>query len=118
MRGSRVSRSGVYIVGRKLYCGNLSFSVSSSDLEQLFSQFGSVQSAQVIADRDTGRSKGFGFVEMGSDAEAQAAINGLNEQDYEGRPLTVNEARPREDRRGGGGGGGGGGRRGGGGGRY
>ena len=100
------------MVGRKLYCGNLSFNVSSSDLEQLFSQFGTVESAQVITDRETGRSKGFGFVEMKSDAEAQAAIAGLNETEHDGRPLTVNEARPREDR-GGGGGGGGGGRRGG-----
>jgi RNA recognition motif-containing protein len=91
-----------------LYCGNLSYSVSSSDLEQLFSQFGSVESAQVITDRDTGRSKGFGFVEMSSEAEAQAAINGLNDKDFDGRPLTVNEAKPRENRGGGGGGGGGG----------
>jgi RNA recognition motif-containing protein len=95
-------------VGKKLYVGNLSYSVSSSDLEQLFAQFGTVQSAQVIQDRETGRSKGFGFVEMGSDAEAQAAIQGLNEQDNQGRPLAVNEARPREERGGGGGGGGGG----------
>ena len=94
-------------MGRKLYCGNLSFNVSSSDLEQLFSEFGTVQSAQVIEDRATGRSKGFGFVEMGSDAEAQAAIAGLNEKEHDGRALTVNEARPREERRGGGGGGGG-----------
>ena len=102
-------------MGRKLYCGNLSYGVSSSDLEQMFSEFGTVESAQVIADRDTGRSKGFGFVEMSSDAEAQAAITGLNEKEHDGRALTVNEARPREDRRGGGGGGGGGGgRRGGG----
>ncbi|NIP85315.1 MAG: RNA-binding protein [Planctomycetales bacterium] len=104
-------------MGKKLYCGNLNFNVSSSDLEQLFTEFGTVESAQVITDRDTGRSKGFGFVEMSSDEEAQAAINGLNEKEHEGRPLTVNEARPREDRggrRGGGGGGyGGGGRRGG-----
>jgi len=108
-------------VGRKLYCGNLSYNVSSSDLEQLFLPFGTVESAQVIADRDTGRSKGFGFVEMGSDAEAQAAITGLNEKDHDGRALTVNEAKPRESRGGGGGGGrggyGGGGRGGGGGGR-
>ncbi len=97
-------------MGKKLYVGNLSYSVTSSSLEQLFSQFGKVQSAQVIQDRETGRSKGFGFVEMGSDAEAQAAIQGLNEKQHEGRPLAVNEARPREDR--GGGGGGGGGRRG------
>jgi RNA recognition motif-containing protein len=91
----------------------LSYGVSSSELEQLFSQFGTVTSAQVIQDRETGRSKGFGFVEMGSDAEAQAAINGLNEQEHNGRPLAVNEARPREDRGGGGGGGGGRGGRGG-----
>ena len=89
-------------MGRKLYCGNLSYNVSSSDLEQLFSQFGSVESAQVIADRDTGRSKGFGFVEMASDAEAEAAISGLNETEHDGRPLTVNEAKPRENRGGGG----------------
>ena len=106
-------------MGKKLYCGNLSYNVSSSDLEQLFSQFGTVESAQVIADRDTGRSKGFGFVEMASDAEAQAAISGLNETEHDGRALTVNEAKPREDRggygggRGGGGGGGGRGDRGG-----
>ena len=105
-------------MGKKLYCGNLSYSVSSTDLEAMFSQFGTVESAQVISDRDTGRSKGFGFVEMGSDSEAQAAIDGLNAHEHDGRSLTVNEARPREDRsRGGyGGGGGGGGRRGGGGG--
>lgn len=101
-------------MGKKLYVGNLSYSVTSSQLEQLFSEFGTVQSAQVIQDRDTGRSKGFGFVEMGSDAEAQAAIQGLNDQQHEGRPLAVNEARPREDRGGGGGGGGRGGRGGGG----
>ena len=89
-------------MGRKLYCGNLSYNVSNADLEELFAQFGTVESAQVIADRDTGRSKGFGFVEMASDAEAQAAIDGLNEKEHDGRPLTVNEARPREDRRGGG----------------
>ncbi len=103
-------------MGRKLYCGNLSYSVTSSDLEQLFSQFGSVESAQVIADRDTGSSKGFGFVEMATDGEAQAAINGLDEREHEGRPLTVNEAKPRENRGGGGGRGGYGG--GGGGGGY
>ena len=95
-------------MGKKLYVGNLSYQVSSSDLEQLFSQYGTVQSAQVIQDRDTGRSKGFGFVEMSSDAEAQAAIQGFNEQQHQGRPLAVNEARPREERGGGGGGGGGG----------
>lgn len=106
-------------MGKKLYVGNLSYGVTSSDLEQLFGQFGSVQSAQVIQDRETGRSKGFGFVEMGSDAEAQAAINGLHDKEHDGRPLTVNEAKPREDRGGGGGGYGGGGRgRGGGGGGY
>jgi RNA recognition motif-containing protein len=87
--------------------------VRSSELETLFAAFGTVQSAQVIDDRESGRSKGFGFVEMGSDQEAQAAIQGLNGKEHDGRPLTVNEARPREER---GGGGGGGGRRGGGGG--
>ena len=104
-------------MGNKLYVGNLSYSVSSSDLEQLFVEFGTVQSAQVIQDRDTGRSKGFGFVEMSSDEEAKAAIAGLNDQQHDGRPLAVNEARPREDRGGRGGRGGGGGY-GGGGGRY
>jgi len=104
-------------VGKKLYCGNLSYNLSSSDLDQLFSEFGTVQSAEVIMDRDTGRSKGFGFVEMSSEAEAQAAINGLNSKEHDGRALAVNEARPREERRGGGGGGGGGGRGGYGGGR-
>jgi RNA recognition motif-containing protein len=103
-------------VGKKLYCGNLSFNVTSSDLDQLFSQFGTVQSAEVINDRDTGRSKGFGFVEMGSDAEAQAAIEGVNGTEHDGRTLTVNEARPKENRGGGGGGGGRGGYGGGGGG--
>jgi RNA recognition motif-containing protein len=93
-------------VGKKLYVGNLSYGVTSAELEQLFGQYGNVQSAQVIQDRETGRSKGFGFVEMGSDAEAAAAIQGLNEQPHQGRPLAVNEARPREDRGGGGGGGG------------
>ena len=97
-------------MGKKLYVGNLSYTMSSSELEQLFGQYGTVQSAQVIQDRETGRSKGFGFVEMSSDAEAQAAIQGLNEQQHQGRPLAVNEARPREERGGGGGGGGGGGR--------
>ncbi len=95
-------------MGKKLYVGNLSYGVNSSELEQLFAQYGTVQSAQVIQDRETGRSKGFGFVEMDSDEEAQAAIQGLNEQDHNGRPLAVNEARPREDRGGGGGGGRGG----------
>ncbi len=101
-------------MGKKLYCGNLSYTVANSDLEELFAEFGTVQSAQVITDRESGRSKGFGFVEMGSDAEAQAAIAGLNEKEHEGRSLTVNEARPREERPRGGGYGGGGDRRGGG----
>jgi len=107
-------------MGKKLYVGNLSYDVSSSDLEQLFSQHGTVQSAEVINDRMTGRSKGFGFVEMGSDDEAQAAIAALNGQTHGGRALTVNEAKPRENRGGGGGGGRGGYRGGGGGGgrRY
>ena len=112
-------------MGRRLYVGNLSYNVDSSQLEQLFSQHGSVSSAEVISDRDTGRSKGFGFVEMGSDEEAQAAIAALNGQEHDGRALTVNEAKPRESRGGGGFGGGGGrggygggGGRGGGGGGY
>jgi RNA recognition motif-containing protein len=96
------------MVGKKLYVGNLTYRVSSSDLEQLFSQFGTVESAEVISDRDTGRSKGFGFVEMSSDNEARAAIDALNDQEHDGRRLTVNEARPREPRTGGAGGGGGG----------
>jgi len=103
-------------MGKKLYVGNLSYQVDSSELEQLFGQHGTVVSAQIINDRDTGRSKGFGFVEMGSDEEAQAAIAALNGQEHGGRALTVNEARPREDRAGGGGGGGRGGFGGGGGG--
>src|SRR4051794_3952389 len=104
-------------MGSKLYVGNLSYDVSSSELEQLFSQYGQVQSAEIISDRDSGRSKGFGFVQMGSDEEAQAAIDALNGQQHNGRALTVNEAKPREDRpRGGGGGGGRGGYGGGGGG--
>ena len=102
-------------MGKRLYVGNLSYNVSSADLEQLFSQYGRVTSAQVVQDRDTGRSKGFGFVEMGADNEAQAAIDGLHDQKHDGRPLTVNEARPREERGGGGGGGGRGGYGGGGG---
>ena len=104
-------------MGKKLYVGNLSYRMTDSDLEQLFASHGSVASAQIIIDRDTGRSKGFGFVEMGSDQEAQAAITGLNGKEIEGRTLTVNEARPKEDR-GGGGGGGRGGYGGGGGGGY
>jgi RNA recognition motif-containing protein len=106
------------IVGKKLYVGNLTYNVNESDLEALFSQYGTVQSAQIIVDRDTNRSKGFGFVEMGSDAEAQAAIQALDGHDHDGRNLTVNEAKPREPRSGGGGYGGGGGGRSGGGGGY
>ncbi|AVT04227.1 RNA recognition motif domain-containing protein, partial [Paracidovorax avenae] len=111
-------------MGNKLYVGNLPYSVRDSDLEQAFGQFGAVTSAKVMMERDTGRSKGFGFVEMGSDAEAQAAINGMNGQALGGRSIVVNEARPMEPRPprsgggfggGGGGGGYGGGRSGGGG---
>ena len=109
-------------MGNKLYVGNLPYSVRDSDLEQAFGQFGAVTSAKVMMERDTGRSKGFGFVEMGSDAEAQAAIEGMNGQPLGGRSLVVNEARPMEARRpprtGGFGGGGGGGYGGGGGGGY
>lgn len=94
-------------MGKKIYVGNLAYGVSSSDLQQMFEPHGTVQSAQVIMDRDTGRSKGFGFVEMDTDHEAQAAIAALNGKEMDGRTLTVNEARPREDRGGGGGGGGG-----------
>ena len=98
-------------MGNKLYVGNLPYSVRDSDLEQAFGQFGAVTSAKVMMERDTGRSKGFGFVEMGSDAEAQAAINGMNGQPLGGRSVVVNEARPMEARppRSGGGGGYGGG---------
>ncbi|WP_184297008.1 RNA recognition motif domain-containing protein [Roseateles oligotrophus] len=108
-------------MGNKLYVGNLAYSVRDDSLHEAFAQFGSVTSAKVMMDRDTGRSKGFGFVEMGSDAEAQSAINGMNGQDLDGRAIVVNEARPREERPGGfgggrsGGGGFGGGRSGGGG---
>src|SRR5436309_6547639 len=104
-------------MGKKLYVGNLAYSVDSSELEQMFGAHGTVVSAQIISDRDSGRSKGFGFVEMSTDEEAQAAIAALSGQDHHGRALTVNEAKPKEDRpRGGGGyGGGGGGRSGGGG---
>ena len=108
-------------MGNKLYVGNLPYQMRDSDLEQAFGQFGSVTSAKVMMERETGRSKGFGFVEMGSDAEAQAAINGMNGQPLGGRSIVVNEARPMEQRPrtggfgGGGGGGGGGGRSGGGG---
>ena len=94
------------IVGKKLYVGNLTYNVNESDLEALFAPFGTVQSAQVIVDRDTNRSKGFGFVEMDTDAQAQAAIQGLNDHEHDGRQLTVNEAKPREERGGGGGRGG------------
>ena len=100
-------------MGKKLYVGNLTYGVTDSILSQLFEAHGKVQSAKVIMDRDTGRSKGFGFVEMGSDAEAQAAITALNGNEIQGRTLTVNEARPKPE--GGGGGGGRGGRSGGGG---
>ncbi|MFC5496619.1 RNA recognition motif domain-containing protein [Caenimonas terrae] len=113
-------------MGNKLYVGNLPYSVRDSDLEQAFGQFGAVTSAKVMMERETGRSKGFGFVEMGSDAEAQAAINGMNGQPLGGRSVVVNEARPMESRPprsggyggGGGGGYGGGGGSGGGGGGY
>jgi hypothetical protein len=120
-------------VGNKLYVGNLAYSVRDESLQESFGQFGTVTSAKVMMDRETGRSKGFGFVEMSSDPEAQAAINGMNGQPLEGRPLVVNEARPREERPGGfsgaprspyggggrsGSGGGGGGYGGGGGGGY
>jgi RNA recognition motif-containing protein len=104
-------------VGNKLYVGNLAYSVRDDSLQEAFAQFGTVTSAKVMMDRETGRSKGFGFVEMGSDAEAQAAVNGMNGQALEGRAIVVNEARPREERPGGFGGGGGG-RSGGGGGGY
>ncbi|MBX7168231.1 MAG: RNA-binding protein [Pirellulales bacterium] len=92
-------------MGMKLYVGNLSYDVDNARLEELFAPFGSVRSAQVIQDRDTGRSKGFGFVEMDDTNAAQAAIAELNQKQVGGRPLTVNEAKPREDRGGGGGGG-------------
>jgi RNA recognition motif-containing protein len=97
-------------MGNKLYVGNLPYSFRDNDLEQAFSQYGQITSAKVMMERDTGRSKGFGFVEMGSEAEAQAAIQGLNGQQVGGRGLVVNEARPMEPRSGGFGGGGGGGR--------
>jgi cold-inducible RNA-binding protein len=92
-------------LSKKLYVGNLTYNVNESDLEALFTPFGAVQSAQVIVDRDTNRSKGFAFVEMSTEAEAQAAIQGLNGYDHGGRNLTVNEAKPREPRSSGGGGG-------------
>jgi len=87
-----------FSVGKKLYVGNLSYDVSSNDLQQMFEPHGTVQSAQVIADRDTGRSKGFGFVEMSSSQEAQTATQALNGKESNGRALTVNEAKPREER--------------------
>jgi len=105
-------------MGKKLYVGNLDYGVTDGDLATLFAAHGTVRSAQVIMDRDTGRSKGFGFVEMGTDQEAQAAIQALNGQPSGGRSLTVNEAKPRESGGGRSGGGGGGGRSGGGGGGY
>lgn len=92
-------------MGNKLYVGNLVYGVTDQDLERLFSSYGTVKSAKVIKDRDSGRSKGFAFVEMSNDAEAQAAIAGLNGQENDGRALTVNEARPKEENGGGGGGG-------------
>jgi RNA recognition motif-containing protein len=102
-------------MGKKLYVGNLAYAISDSDLQRMFEAYGTVESAQVIMDRDTGRSKGFGFVEMGSDDQAQAAIAAMNGKEFDGRTLTVNEARPKTDGggrggRGGYGGGGGGGR--------
>jgi RNA recognition motif-containing protein len=115
MRGPPQGRhflNGARQLGTKLYVGNLAYSVDKSSLEELFGDFGTVTSAQVIMDRETGRSKGFGFVEMGSDQEAQAAISALNGKNVDGRNLTVNEARPQEPRTGGFGGGGGGARRG------
>jgi len=99
---------GVISLGKKLYVGNLGYGVTSNDLEQMFAAHGTVKSAQVITDRDSGRSKGFAFVEMGTDQEAQAAIAALNGKDVGGRSMTVNEARPQESRSGGGGGFGGG----------
>ena len=102
-------------MGKKLYVGNLSYKMGDAELEQLFSEFGNVTSAQVVQDRETGRSRGFAFVEMSTDEEAAAAIEALHDKEHEGRPLTVNEARPKEPRSGGGGYGGGGGGYGGGG---
>jgi RNA recognition motif-containing protein len=123
----RVLFPGGPFMGKKLYVGNLAYGITDSDLQQMFAAHGTVQSAQIIMDRDTGRSKGFGFVEMGTDAEAQAAIAALNGQEKDGRSLTVNEARPKPEGggrggfggkgRGGSGGGGGRGGYGGGGGR-
>ena len=105
-------------MGSKLYVGNLSYHTSTQDLEELFASYGSVTSVELITDRDTGQSKGFGFVQMGSDEDAESAINGMNNKNVDGRPLTVNEAKPKTDRPrsggGGGYGGGGGNKRGGG----
>ncbi len=98
-------------MGRKLYVGNLPYTVTESALSDKFAAYGTVESAKLIIDRETGRSKGFGFIEMASDSEAQAAIEKVNGTDYEGRPMKVNEARPQEKRSGGGGGGYGGGNR-------
>ncbi len=95
-------------MGKKLYVGNLSFQVSDQDLQTHFAQFGTVESARVIMDRDSGRSKGFGFVELSSDSEATTAIESLNGKEWNGRPLTVSEAKPQAPREGGRGGGGGG----------
>jgi cold-inducible RNA-binding protein len=94
-------------VGKKLYVGNLSYNVDNTQLEEMFAKYGNVRSAEVIQDRDTGRSKGFGFVEMGDDNAAREATDGLNGTEFDGRSLTVNEARPKESRSGGGGYGGG-----------
>jgi len=91
------------VVGKRLYVGNLSYNVDSAQLEQLFSEFGSVTDAHVVCHRDTGRSKGFGFVEMATDGDAQAAIAALNDKEHDGRPLRVNEARPRDEHGDGGG---------------
>ena len=96
------------MANNKLYIGNMSYDTNETELESAFAAFGNVQSVAIVMDRDTGRPRGFGFVEMGSAEEAQAAIDGMNNQDLGGRTLTVNVARPREDRGGGGGGGGGG----------
>ena len=104
-------------MAKKLYVGNLSYDVDSSQLQEMFTAHGTVQSAEIITDRETGRSKGFGFVQLSTDAEADAAIAALNGQEMGGRALTVNEAKPKESRTGGGGGGGYGGGGGGGGGR-
>ncbi len=104
-------------MAKRLYVGNLSYNVDSDQLQELFEQYGQVRSAQVLSDRETGRSRGFGFVEMDDDADADAAITSLDGQDFGGRRLTVNEARPRSEGGGGGGGGGRGGYGGGGGGR-